>query len=73
MHIHKPTGKEGHVLRRMLDAPVPGKRQREEDRKPGGKTHVKEIWKVWVKDGGCIGQDKVEEIKFGVKDGVCDG
>ncbi len=38
---------EGHVLRRMLDASVPEERDGKEDRKPGGKTRVKEIWKVW--------------------------
>ena len=38
---------EGHVLRRMLDEPGPGKRDGEEDRKPGGKTCVKEMRKVW--------------------------
>ena len=27
-------------------------RDREEDRKPGGKTRVKELWKVWAKGGG---------------------
>ena len=33
---HVKRREEGHVLRRMLDAPVPGKK---EDRQPGG--HVK--------------------------------
>ena len=53
---------EGHVLRRiMLDASVPGKR-REEDKKPGRKTRVKELYgKCWVKGGERTGQDKVEE------------
>ena len=36
-------------------------RDREEGRKPGGETHVKEIWKVWVKGGGRNGPDKVEK------------
>ena len=36
---------EGHVLRRMLDAPITGKRRRG-TQKLGGKTLVKEIWKV---------------------------
>ena len=36
-------------------------RDGEEDRQPGGKTRVKEIWKVGVIGGGRIGQDKVEE------------
>ena len=33
-----------------------------EDRQPGGKTRVKDIWKVkcGVKGGGRTGQDKVE-------------
>ena len=35
-------------------------RDGEEDRKPGGKTRAKLIWKLWVK-GGRTGQDKVEE------------
>ena len=35
---------ERHVQRRMLDAP---ERDGEEDRKPGGKILVKEIWTVW--------------------------
>ena len=35
-------------------------RDGEEDRKPAGKTRVKEMSKV-VKGGGCTGQDKVEE------------
>ena len=33
----------------------------EEDRKPGGKTRVKGIWKCGVKNGGRIEQDQVEE------------
>ena len=33
---HVKRTDEGHVLRRMLDAPV------QEDRTPGGKTRVKE-------------------------------
>ena len=37
---------EGHKLRRMLDAPVQ-ERDGEEDSKSGGKTRLKEIWKVW--------------------------
>ena len=35
-------------------------RDGEEDRKPGGKTCVKDIWKVRVKRGGRTGQDKVK-------------
>ena len=34
---------EGQLLKSMEDAPVLGKRR---SRKPGGKTLVKEIWKV---------------------------
>ena len=33
-----------HIQRRMLDAP---ERDGEEDRKPGGKILVKEVWEVW--------------------------
>ena len=33
------------MLRTMLDTPVPGK-DGEEDRKPGGLTRVKEMWKI---------------------------
>ena len=35
-------GTKGHMLRRMLDAQA-----RDEDKKPGRKTSVKEIWKEW--------------------------
>ena len=39
-------------------------RDEEEDRKPGGKTQVKEIYmeSVGVKGGGRTGQEKVEEL-----------
>ena len=37
---------EEHVLRGMLDAPAK-ERDGEKGRTPGGKTHVKDIWKVW--------------------------
>ena len=43
---HVKRREEGHVLSRMLDAPVQ-ERHGEEDRKPGKKTRVKEIWKAW--------------------------
>ena len=33
-------------------------RDGEEDRKPGGKTRVKDIWKVWVKGGRRIDRTK---------------
>ena len=36
-------------------------RDGEEDRIPGGKICVKEIWKVWGKGGRRTGQDKAEE------------
>ena len=50
------------MLRRMLDAPVPGKRWRGRQ-KTGGKTRVKEIYGTCgVKGGGRTGQDKVEEL-----------
>ena len=39
-HSHIKRSDDGQILRRMVEAPVPGKR-REEDRKPGGKTRVK--------------------------------
>ena len=44
--LHFKRRDEGHVLGRMLDAPVPGKRRRGRH-KTGGKTRVKEIWTVW--------------------------
>ena len=44
---HVKRRDEEHVLGRILDTPVPGKRHGEEDRKPDGKTSVKVIWKVW--------------------------
>ena len=56
---HDKRRDKGHVLRRMFDQ-YQG-RDREEDRKPGGKTRVKEIWKVRGKGGRRTGQDKVEE------------
>ena len=43
---HVKRREEVHVLRRMLDAPVQ-ERDGEEDSKSGGKTRLKEIWKVW--------------------------
>ena len=39
---HVKRREEGHVLRRMLDAPVPGKRRRGRQ-KTGEKTWVKDI------------------------------
>ena len=36
-------------------------RDGEEDRKPGGKTRVTEIWWCGVKGGGRTEQDKVQE------------
>ena len=36
-------GDEGHTLRRMLDAPVPGKERKTENQV---ETREKEIWKV---------------------------
>ena len=57
-------GSYGHALRRMLDAPVPEKREREEDRKPGGNNLVMFRYmpiRCGVKDGGLIGQDNMEE------------
>ena len=39
---HVKRRDEGHVIRRMSQ-----ERDGEEDRKPGGKTRVKVIWKVW--------------------------
>ena len=50
-------GQPWHILRRMLDAPVPVL-DGEEDSKPGAKTLGKS---AQVKGGGCIGQDKVED------------
>ena len=44
-HVTFKGWDEGHMLRRILDVPVPGKRP-EKYRKPGGKTRVKEICKV---------------------------
>ena len=41
---HVKRRDEGQVLRSMLDTPG---RDGEEERKPGGKTRVKEMWKVW--------------------------
>ena len=57
--------REGHMLRRMLDAPIVNTRK-ETDRKTENqeereKTLVKAIWKVWVKGGGHIIQETVEE------------
>ena len=37
-------GRERHMLRKILDAPVPGKRWRGR-RKTRWKTRIKEIWK----------------------------
>ena len=51
---------EGHMLRRIFDVPVPGKRP-EKYRKTGGKTRVKEIYVKCKVKGGRTGQDKVEE------------
>ena len=47
---HVKRREEGHVLRRMLDAPVPGKRRRGRQTTKDGKTRVKEIWKVYKED-----------------------
>ena len=46
----------------MVDAPVTGERLRVKQ-KQGGKTLVKEVWKVkfGIKRGGRIEQDKVED------------
>ena len=60
---------ERHVLRIMLDVPVPGKRRRVKYRKPGGETLCKRKCRKWgvkgekcgLKGGGRIGQNKVEE------------
>ena len=43
---HVKMLREGDVLRRMLDTPVPGKKRRGRQ-KTRGKNHVKEISKVW--------------------------
>ena len=42
------------MLRRVADVMVQGKRQTEEDRKPGEKTHVRDIWKLWTLQSGIF-------------------
>ena len=57
---HVKRREEGHVLRRMLDAPVPGKRWRGRQT-TRWKDSCKRYGKCGVKSGGCTGQDEVEE------------
>ena len=56
---HVKRRDQGHILRRMLDIPVPGKRWRGR-LKPGGNTGVKRYGKGWVEGEGRTGQDRVE-------------
>ena len=52
---------EGHVLRRMLDAPVPGKRRRGRQKTRWKDSFKRDIESVGLKARGHTGQDKVEE------------
>ena len=45
LYGHVGRSKEGHAVRRMVDAPYQ-ERDAEEDRKPDGKTLVKGTWKA---------------------------
>ena len=74
---HVKRRDEEHVVRRVLDAPVPGKRWRGRHIRPGGKTRVytillKRCVKCVVNGGGCTAALDRTNWKNDIHDHYCD-